>query len=475
MTELSTSPLNTPPLGAPPARSRRRLLLQAALGIVFAAIAFSAFAVMYPQKTPDAVGEMVENLTGANPHPIVLQRAPVKPLSAVAQLGKQMFFDPALSASGRQSCASCHSPDHAYGPPNNLAAQLGGADLKLQGYRPPPSLMYLNRQPNFSIGPDASENDDPVSVAQLATQNAGVQKAQKTAGTAPAAPQMVPQGGFFWDGRADTLQQQASGPMLNPVEMANKDLGEVAQKLEKSPYRNMFIQLFGPNIFKDPRLVVSEAMFAIGRYQFEDNSFHPYTSKYDYWLEGKTRLTQTELHGLRLFNDPDKANCAGCHLSKPSVDGFAPIFTDYQYEALALPRNPALVQNKDPHFFDIGICGPFRTDLTDQKQYCSMFLTPTLRNSATRQVFFHNGVYHTLDQVMTFYNVRNTDPAKIYPRGPDGKVQQFNDIPKQYLANVDFTDAPFDRKFGEKPAMNDQDIHDIIAFLQTLNDGYKVK
>lgn len=415
MTELSTSPLKTPPLGAPPARNGRRLLVQAALGIVIAAIGFSAFAVVYPEKTPDAVGEIVENLTGANPHPIVLQRAPAEPLSAVAQLGKQMFFDTALSASGRQSCASCHSPEHAYGPPNNLSAQFGGADLKLQGYRPPPSLMYLNRQPNFSIGPDASENDDPVSVAQLATQNAGVQKAQKTAGAAPAAPQMVPQGGFFWDGRADTLQQQASGPMLNPVEMANKDIGEVAQKLEKSPYRNVFIQLFGPNIFKDPRLVVSEAMFAIGRYQFEDNSFHPYTSKYDYWLEGKARLTQTELHGLRLFNDPDKANCAGCHLSKPSLDGFAPIFTDYQYEALALPRNPALVQNKDPHFFDIGICGPFRTDLTDQKQYCSMFLTPTLRNAATRQVFFHNGVYHTLDQVMTFYNVRNTDPGEDLP------------------------------------------------------------
>lgn len=474
MTELSTSPLKTPPLGAPPARNGRRLLVQAVIGIVIAALGLSAFAVVFPEKTPDAVGEIVENLTGANPHPIVLQRAPIEPLSAVALLGKQMFFDPALSASGRQSCASCHSPDHAYGPPNNLAAQLGGADMKQQGYRPPPSLMYLNRQPNFSIGPDASENDTQVSVAQLATQNAGVQKAQKTAGAAPAAAQMVPQGGFFWDGRADTLQQQASGPMLNPVEMANTSIEDVAQKLAKAPYRNAFIQLFGNNIFKDSRLVVSEAMFAIGRYQFEDNSFHPYTSKYDYWLEGKARLTQAELRGLHLFNDPDKANCAGCHLSKPSPDGFAPIFTDYQYEALALPRNPALVQNKDPHFFDIGICGPFRTDLTDQKQYCSMFLTPTLRNSATRQVFFHNGVYHTLDQVMTFYNVRNTDPAKIYPRGPDGKVQKFNDIPPQYLANVDFTDAPFDRKFGDKPAMTDQDMRDIIAFLQTLNDGYKV-
>jgi cytochrome c peroxidase len=475
MTELSTSPLKTPPLSEKPSGGRARLLVRGVIGIVIAAIGLSAFAFAFPEKTPDAVGEIVENLSGANPHPIVLQRAPVAPLSAVALLGKQLFFDPSLSASGRQSCASCHSPEHAYGPPNDLAAQLGGPDMKQQGYRPPPSLMYLNRQPNFSIGPDSGENDDPVSVAQLATQNAGVQKAQKTAGTAPAAPQMVPQGGFFWDGRADTLQQQASGPMLNPVEMANTSIEDVAQKLQKSSYRDVFVQLFGPNIFKDSRLAVAEAMFAIGRYQFEDNSFHPYTSKYDYWLEGKARLTQTELRGLRLFNDPDKANCAGCHLSKPSRDGFAPLFTDFQYEALALPRNPALLQNKDPHFFDIGICGPFRTDLKDQKQYCSMFLTPTLRNSATRKVFFHNGVYHTLDQVMTFYNVRNTDPGKIYPRGADGKIQIFNDIPPQYQANVDFTDAPFDRKFGDKPAMTDQEMRDIIAFLKTLNDGYDVQ
>ncbi|WP_350587415.1 hypothetical protein, partial [Pseudoalteromonas sp. 3-MNA-CIBAN-0064] len=75
-----------------------------------------------------------------------------------------------------------------------------------QGYRPPPSLMYLYRQPNFSIGPDAGENDAAPSVAQQAAAAAGVVKAQKVAGTS-AAPQLVPQGGMFWDGRADTLQQ----------------------------------------------------------------------------------------------------------------------------------------------------------------------------------------------------------------------------------------------------------------------------
>ena len=77
-----------------------------------------------------------------------------------------------------------------------------------------------------------------------------------------------------------------------------------------------------------------------------------------------------------------------------------------------MPRNRELAQNKDPKFYDMGVCGPFRSDMANQTQYCGMFLTPTLRNSATRGVFFHNGVYHTLKQVMDFYNLRNTEPGK---------------------------------------------------------------
>ena len=477
MTELSTSPApssgSSTPAGSAvqPVRRGRRLLLSLVAVVVVAGLGFGAFALVFPAQVPDPIGEAVGNLTGANPHPVTLTRLPVAPLSAVALLGKQLFFDPKLSASGQQSCASCHSPAHAYGPPNDLDAQLGGTSMALQGYRPPPSLMYLYRQPNFMIGPDQGENDDAPSVAQLAASSAGVVKAQKTAGAAPpAAPQMVPQGGLFWDGRVDTLQQQAFGPLLNPVEMANTSIDTVAQKLANAPYSKQFTQLFGPRIFDDKQLTVSEAMFAIARYQVEDPSFHPYNSKYDRWLEGKERLSQAELRGLHLFNDPNKANCAGCHLSKPGSDGLPPMFTDYQYEALGVPRNRALAQNRDPKFFDLGVCGPFRQDLKDQTQYCAMFLTPTLRNSATRQVFFHNGVYHTLDQVMAFYNDRNTNPAKFYPHGADGKVDKYDDIPAKYQKNVDVTDAPFDRNFGDKPAMTDQEMRDIIAFVHTLND-----
>ena len=470
-----TSPLPTgdnPTPGATPRATRKRAL-RVLLGVLLACILAAGYAVLHPEKMPEAVGNFVEDTTGVNAHPVQLVRPPVAPLTAVALIGKQIFNDPSLSASGKMSCASCHNPSHAYAPANNLAAQLGGRDMKSQGYRPVPSLGYLYRQAIFSIGPDQGDSDAaPVSLAQLASAAQGVQRAVKTAGTAPAAPAMVPQGGLFWDGRASTLQEQAIGPLTNPVEMANTDPHAVATKLLAAKYIKDIKAIFGPRVVKDEDLLISEAMFAVARYQFEDQSFHPFSSKYDAWLEGKARLTQAELHGLRLFNDKDKANCAGCHLSQPSADGLPPLFTDTQYEALGVPRNHELVQNKDSKFYDMGICGPFRTDMADQTQYCGMFLTPTLRNSSERGVYFHNGVYHNLKQVMDFYNLRNTSPEKIYPHDASGKVVKYDDLPAKYQANIDVADAPFDRKFGDKPAMTEDEINDIIAFMKTLNDGY---
>jgi cytochrome c peroxidase len=255
--------------------------------------------------------------------------------------------------------------------------------------------------------------------------------------------------------------------------MDGGSIATVARKLQHAPYAKRFTELFGETIFSQAPMLVSEAMFAVARYQIEEPSFHLYTSKFDYWLEGKASLSESEMRGYELFNDPDKANCAGCHISKPSADGLPPLFTDHQYEALGAPRNAALTDNKDSRWFDLGVCGPFRTDIADQTQFCGMFVTPTLRNTAMRRVFFHNGVFHTLEQVMDFYNFRDTNPEKIYPRAADGTVQKFNDIPVQYQANVDVSDPPFNRHLGETPAMTAQDEADIIAFLKTLNDGYK--
>lgn len=391
----------------------------------------------------------------------------------MAQLGKRIFFDPGLSSSGKLSCSSCHSPRHHYGPPNDLPAMFGGPTLSRQGVRAVPSLMYLERQPNFSIGPDNEENET-VSLTQMAALGQDAARTQKTAqDTAQTAANLVPQGGLFWDGRVDTLQQQALVPMLNPLEMDGGSVATVAAKLRRAPYAVRMQQLFGRSIFDDPSLAVAEALFAVGRYQIEEPSFHPYTSKFDYWLEGKVKLTPTEFRGYQLFNDPAKADCGGCHLDQPTKDGRPPLFTDHQFEALGAPRNPALAANRDPDYFDLGICGPYRPDMKDQTQYCGMFLTPTLRDVAARQVFFHNGVFRTLRQVMDFYDFRDTDPQRVYSRDARGVVEKFNDIPRKYWANVDVTDPPFDRKLGDKPAMTAADEQDIIAFLRTLTDGYR--
>jgi cytochrome c peroxidase len=409
----------------------------------------------------------------------------VTELSAVAQLGRKMFFDPSLSSSGQLSCASCHSPQAAYGPPNDLAVQLGGPDMKRSGIRAVPSLRYLEHTPNFSIGPNPEMADnDPVPLDSGALPGpampagdvkvASVAKATVDATARAAAEANVPQGGLDWDGRADTFQAQALGPLLDPNEMDNHSATEVLERLKRTAYADDLKKLFGPNIFSQPELALDEAMFALARFQAEEPSFHSYDSKYDAYLAGQTELSAAELRGLKLFEDPLKGNCASCHIDRPSRDGiFRPAFTDYQFEALGVPRNRDLPANGDPNFHDLGLCGPMRKDYANAASYCGLFKTPTLRNVATRKVFFHNGVFRSLDQVLHFYVERETNPAKWYATLPNGEIDRYDDLPLQYRGNVDVVDAPYDRKPGGTPALNDSEIADVIAFLGTLTDGYR--
>jgi cytochrome c peroxidase len=402
----------------------------------------------------------------------------------MALLGRKLFFEPALSVSGRMSCASCHSPDHAFGPPNDLAVQLGGPNLDQPGIRAVPNLTYQEETPNFSIGPEAGEEQEtrlhPSSTGAARTASAAISVPShdrpKAADPAAAAAALVPEGGFFWDGRSNTLQGQALGPLLNPLEMGNASDETVIDKLRKLSYIADFKALFGPFILNNPRLLLSEALFAIGRYESEEKSFHAFDSKYDAYLAGRASLSAAEMRGLKLFEDPKKGNCASCHPDRKSRDGRAPVFTDYQFEALGLPRNAQIKANADPAFYDLGICGPVRSDsYSQQPQNCGLFKTPSLRNVASRHAYFHNGVFSSLDQVMHFYVERDTHPEKFYPRGPDGTVNRYNDLPQQYRANVDVIDVPLDREQGESPALDEAEIQDVIAFLGTLSDGYPVR
>src|SRR6185437_6454588 len=126
--------------------------------------------------------------------------APTDDDGRLPALGKLVFMDPSLSASGKLSCASCHSPDHAYGPPNGKAVQLGGPNMNSPGARAVPSLRYvLNRTPIWY-------QEHPAGLLDRLTDK-----------------DLSPVGGFGWDGRFDTLEAQAAFPLLAPNEMANKD------------------------------------------------------------------------------------------------------------------------------------------------------------------------------------------------------------------------------------------------------------
>ncbi|WP_246704507.1 cytochrome-c peroxidase [Rhizobium sp. P32RR-XVIII] len=404
------------------------------------------------------------------------------PLSAVARLGQKMFYDPALSASGQMSCASCHDPTNHYAPANDRVVQLGGPHLDQPGLRAVPSLTYKVATPPFSVGAESAADEaaeaapmteaSGVSLANAPTAPVGAMTAQAGVKADSSAPDLVPQGGMFWDGRADSLQEQATGPLISPFEMANADKAALYRKIKKS-YGDELSALFGAGILADQDMAVAEAGFALARYQIEEASFHSYSSKYDAYLRGKATLSEAEMRGLKLFDDPKKGNCASCHLDKPTADGRFPDFTDYEFEALGAPRNGAIPANADPHYFDLGICGPLRhDDYSAQAANCGLFKTPTLRNAAARHVFFHNGVFHTLDDVVRFYVKRDTNPETIYPKAADGSVLKYDDLPEQYRANVDVIDAPLDRKPGQQPALGDAEIADVVAFLKTLTDGY---
>ena len=200
-------------------------------------------------------------------------------------------------------------------------------------------------------------------------------------------------------------------------------------------------------------------------------SFYPYSSKYDAYLAGKATLTPQEARGLELFNEPTKGNCAACHISQRGNDGTPPQFTDFGLIAIGVPRNPAIPANADPDYVDLGLCGPLRTDLQDRADYCGLFRTPTCATSPRGRPSSTTAPSTTCARSWSSTSQRDTNPERWYPRGPDGSVRKFDDLPAIYHANINL-DPPFDRQPGEAPALSAAEIDDVVAFLRTLTDGY---
>ncbi len=362
--------------------------------------------------------------------------------AALTTLGRVLFFDPSLSASGKISCATCHDPKHAFGPPNDLPVQSGGKDGRRLGLRAVPSLMYSQNVPPFTEHYREDEGDD--------------------------SADQGPAGGRTWDGRAQSTHDQARLPLFSAFEMANADESAVVDKVQHAGYAVQFQSAFGAHFFDDKTLAFKGVLAALEAYQQSPAEFYPYTSKYDAWLRHEAALSPAELRGLAAFNDPAKGNCARCHPSGMREGAF-PQFTDFGFAAIGAPRNARIPANQDERYTDLGLCGPLRSDLKDKPEYCGLFRTPSLRNVAKRQVFFHNGSLHSLTDVVRFYAERDSQPQNWYPRKADGGTAKFDDVPAAYWANIDMQ-PPFGRKAGESPALNEDDIRNIVAFLMALSD-----
>lgn len=316
-----------------------------------------------------------------------------------------------------------------------MPAELGGADLTLQSTRTAPSIRYLHFNGAFHF-----DDED------------------------------TPTGGFFWDGRAESLQAQAGEPFLNPREMALPTRAAVVERLRAAPYAGEFERVFGAGILADVERAYERMTFALAQYQREDAEFAAFSSKYDAFLAGRAQLTAQEARGLELFNAADKGNCAACHPSERGADGTPPLFTDFTYDALGVPRNPELRVNDDPAYFDLGLCA--RADLADRTDLCGAFKVPSLRNVALRKRYFHNGRFADLREVVDFYVTRDTAPERWYPV-VDGVVRKFDDLPPAYHGNVNTSEAPYDRKAGDAPALTPDEIDAVVAFLRTLSDDWQ--
>jgi cytochrome c peroxidase len=363
--------------------------------------------------------------------------APSTPgLSPIAALGEQLFKDESLSVSGRLACQTCHQPEFAHAAPPTDLVSRGGPGMDIPGIRNSPSIRYASFTPPFGFDEEGAAF-----------------------------------GGLFRDGRAPSLVEQAKLPFLDVREMANPSADAVVARLRRSANAARFRAVFGAAVLDDAVRAFQGLAVAIAQYEAELPDFHRFDSKYDAWLAGKVQFTEQEARGLELFEDPEKGNCAECHPNRPRPDGSPPLFTDFTYDNVGLPRNARIPANADPGFHDLGVCGPERKDLAARRDLCGAFKVPTLRNVARTAPYFHNGAFATLREVVDFYARRDTHPGDWFPKTAAG-LRKFDDLPPGLAGSVNTTEVPYDRKEGDTPALTPAEIDDVVAFLATLDDGY---
>ena len=388
-----------------------------------------------PPDVPRVVGRV-----GATPQyaaVVPAARPLVPPASEDVALGRRLFADARLSQPRGTSCASCHDPAKAFTGFNGGRDGVAGGSLRGRlGTRNPPSLTYARYLPPLYFYQD----DD----AQV-----------------PA-----PFGGLMLDGRADTLAAQAREPLLARHEMNLGTPRAAARRLREAGYEAAFEARHGPGVLRDPRRALEAFGHALEAYLRSDE-LAPFDSRFDDELRGRPSLSAQERRGLAIFRNPDQGNCASCHsVSATSSNPARSLFTDFGYEALGVPRNRALPADARAGAHDLGLCRTARArQWPDADAWCGYFRTPSLRNVAVRQRFMHNGVFDSLRDAVRFYATRSTDPAAWYGRHP-----VFDDLPAALRGNVNTVSTPLNRRAGATPALSEDDIDALVAFLGTLTD-----
>jgi cytochrome c peroxidase len=259
------------------------------------------------------------------------------------------------------------------------------------------------------------------------------------------------------DGRVDSLEQQAQGPPVNAIEMHNPDKAAYVAKVAARPYAAALKALHGQDLFVDVDRAFAAIAQAIAAFE-RSAEVSPFTSKYDAFLRGTVALTAQEKRGLDLYEG--RAGCAACHPNRPDAKGQRPLFTDFTYDNLGVPKNPgnrfyampASVNPQGAAFVDVGLAGNAKV-IADGRATESRgrFKVPTLRNLALTGPYMHNGAFTTLKQVVAFYNRRDLDPTAF---GPPEVPETVN---REELGNLGLSDEEEDA---------------LVAFLMTLTDGY---
>jgi len=285
-------------------------------------------------------------------------------------------------------------------------------------------------------------------------------------------------GGFFWNGRATNLANQAAIPILNPTEMAMPSQWAFVTRLkENTNYVALFQQVYGLDLNAIPAgdlapatnpppgavpAVYAAATQAIA--QFERGPFfNRFTSKFDYWLAGMTDLSSNEMAGYKLFTG--KANCANCHEPFVSVDSaghtLPPLFTDFTYANVGLPRNWNIPGTPAP---DPGLGGrPEIAAAWPDGSQIGLHKVMSLRNVAITPPYGHNGILTNLAQLVHFYNTRDT-LARLDANTNSGFGVTGWPAP-EFTNNLNVAEIGRLRLSASEESQ-------LVAFMETLTDNY---